>query len=240
MAVLLIAGCGGKTDPKHDQTGSAAPVHPDAAPIDAGLAMPKVDTYDGLGAALTATIPAETRVIGFGELHSRTDRAQIKPTLAHFTAEALPVLADKVSDLILETWIVDKGCGSAATEATAKVESTMRRPQETHNDIGDLAEAARKAKIQPHAMRDHRLQVGTPGVAAPALQHRRDSQRCRRRIVDLATGPAAVDAMPAPAQDNLIHHVRCVTIDSPIPAPRIGATPRRSTTSRTTTSSRSI
>ena len=153
MAVLLIAGCGGKTDPVHEQTGSAAPSHPDAGVVDAALAMPKVDTYDDLGAALTATIPPDARVIGFGELHSRTDRVQIKATLAHFTAEALPVLADKLSDLILETWVVDKGCGSAATEATAKVEITMRRPQETHNDIGDLADAARKAKIQPHAMR---------------------------------------------------------------------------------------
>jgi hypothetical protein len=153
VAVLLIAGCGGKTDPVHEQTGSATPIHPDAALIDAAVAMPKVDTYDDLGAALTATIPSDARVIGFGELHSRTDRVQIKATLAHFTAEALPVLADKLSDLILETWVVDKGCGSAATEATAKVEITMRRPQETHNDIGDLADAARKAKIQPHAMR---------------------------------------------------------------------------------------
>ena len=115
--------------------------------------MPKLDTYDDLGAALTATIPADARVVGFGEFHARTDRTQVKPTLEHFTAEAMPVLADKVSDLILETWLVDKGCGSAATEATARVEITMRRPQETHNDIGDLADAARKAKIQPHAMR---------------------------------------------------------------------------------------
>lgn len=218
MAVLLIAGCGGKTDPKHEPASSAAPAHPDAAPIDAGLAMPKVDTYDDLGAALTATIPAETRVIGFGELHSRTDRAQIKPTLAHFTAEALPVLADKVSDLILETWIVDKGCGSAATEATAKVEITMRRPQETHNDIGDLAEAARKAKIQPHAMRvtcgDY-ARIAPPGkpvdtvamldlttselgrIAVEAVIHR-DKEPAHRPWIALYGGALHNDRFPDP------------------------------------------
>jgi hypothetical protein len=218
VAVLLIAGCGGKTDPAHEQTGSAAPSHPDAGAVDAALAMPKVDTYDDLGAALTATIPADARVIGFGELHSRTDRAKIKATLAHFTAEALPVLADKVSDLILETWVVDKGCGSAATEATAKVEITMRRPQETHNDIGDLADAARKAKIQPHAMRvtcgDY-TRIAPPGkpvdtvamldlttselgrIAVEAVIHR-DKEPTHRPWIALYGGALHNDRFPEP------------------------------------------
>jgi hypothetical protein len=218
VAVLLIAGCGGKTDPAHEQTGSAAPSHPDAGVVDAALAMPKVDTYDDLGAALTATIPADARVIGFGELHSRTDRVQIKATLAHFTAEALPVLADKLSDLILETWVVDKGCGSAATEATAKVEITMRRPQETHNDIGDLADAARKAKIQPHAMRvtcgDY-TRIAPPGkpvdtvamldlttselgrIAVEAVIHR-DKEPTHRPWIALYGGALHNDRFPEP------------------------------------------
>ncbi len=147
--LLLSVACGGKAEAPVPANGSAKVA--DAATPDATALA--VDSYDDLGKALTAIIPADARVIGFGELHSRTDRTQVRSTLSHFTAEALPVLADKLSDLVLETWIVDKGCGSAATEATAKVEITMRRPVETHNDIGDLANAARAAKIQPHAMR---------------------------------------------------------------------------------------
>lgn len=172
-AVLLIAGCGGKAD-VHE--GSAAPVvvvvAKDAA--SAPVTLPKADTYPSLDAAFAAIIPADTRVIGFGELHARTDRAQIKSTLSRFTADAFPAIAPKLSDLVLETWIVDKGCGSAATEATAKVEITMRRPQETHNDIGDLADAARKAQVQPHAMRvtcDDYARIAPPGkpVDTPAM-----------------------------------------------------------------------
>jgi hypothetical protein len=173
--VLLIAACGGKADP---QLGSAAPVAAavtrDAAGPDASVAPLPADTYDTLAAALTAVIPADARVLGFGELHQRTDRAQIKSTLSRFTEDALPTLAPKLSDLILETWIIDKGCGSAATEASAKVQTTMHRPEATQTDIGDLANAARKAQIQPHAMRvtcDDYARIAPPGkpIDTPAM-----------------------------------------------------------------------
>jgi hypothetical protein len=175
--VLLIAGCGGKTEP---QSGAAATPAPqvaahDAAPTASAHApLPSADTYDTLAAALAAVIPSDARVVGFGELHSRTDRAQIKSTLSRFTEDALPALAPKLSDLILETWVIDKGCGSAATEASAKVQTTMRRPEATQTDIGDLANAARKAQIQPHAMRvtcDDYARIAPPGkpIDTPAM-----------------------------------------------------------------------
>ena len=171
-AVLLIAGCGGKTDPQSGSAVTPLVVAHDAASATASL--PPADSYDDLAAALTAIIPADARVIGFGELHSRTDRAQIKSTLSHFTADAMPLLAPKLSDLILETWVIDKGCGSAATEASAKVQTTMRRPEATQTDIGDLANAARAAKVQPHAMRvtcDDYARIAPPGkpVDTPAI-----------------------------------------------------------------------
>ena len=85
----------------------------------------KADTYPDLASALAAIIPAGTRVLGFGEMHSRTDRAQVTSALSHFTTEGLPAIADRLSDLVVETWIVDPTCGQAAKTATAKVEITM-------------------------------------------------------------------------------------------------------------------
>ena len=214
--VLLIAGCGGKTEP---QSGSAAPpvaVARDATSADASL--PSGDSYDDLATALTAIIPTDARVIGFGELHSRTDRAQIKSTLARFTADALPTLAPKLSDLILETWIIDKGCGSAATEASAKVQTTMHRPEATQTDIGDLANAARKAQIQPHAMRvtcDDYARIAPPGkpldtpamldletrelgrIAAEAVLHR-DKEPNHRPWIAVYGGALHNDRFPTP------------------------------------------
>jgi len=151
----LVASCGKPAQ-------QVAPVH-EAAPVDARVATASSDaaassalpttSYADLASALLATIPGDARVIGFGELHARTDRAQVRTTLARFTADGLPAIAGKLSDLVIETWLIDKGCEKTATTASATVDATMRRPIETKNDIAELADAARKAGIQPHAMR---------------------------------------------------------------------------------------
>jgi hypothetical protein len=113
--------------------------------------LPAHRAYPDLGAALVAIIPADARVVGFGELHARTDRAPVTSSLASFT-RALPAIADQLSDLVIETWLVDPSCGKPAVQATAKVEATMKRPEETKSEIAQLADAARAAHIQPHAM----------------------------------------------------------------------------------------
>ena len=149
--LLVLAACG-KDAP---QSAPHEP-RPVAQARDAGLiadAAAGGDVYNDLGAAILGVVPEGTRVIGFGELHARTDRAQVPSALSRFTARGLPAIADRLSDLIIETWVVDKTCGSTATQATTKIETTMRRPVETKSEIALLAEAARAAQIQPHAMR---------------------------------------------------------------------------------------
>lgn len=148
-ALVLLVACGkdARDAPRKEPARDDAAVAIDAAPA------VKADSYSDLASALAAIVPADARVIGFGEMHSRTDRAQVKSALARFTSDGLPALADRLSDLIVETWIVDPKCGQAAKTATAKVEITVRRPQETKSEIAQLAEAARAAKVQPHAMK---------------------------------------------------------------------------------------
>jgi hypothetical protein len=153
LALVLLVACGKDAKekpaapPKREDAGAALAPAVDAAPAI------KTDSYPDLAAALTAIVPAETRVVGFGEMHNRTDRAQVKSALSRFTSEGLPAIADKLSDLIVETWIVDPKCGQKAQTATAKVEIKVRRPKETKSEIALLAESARAAKIQPHAMK---------------------------------------------------------------------------------------
>jgi len=193
---------------------AARPGGPDATPAPA---LPTT-SYPDLASALLGTIPSDARVIGFGELHARTDRAQVETTLARFTADGLPAIAGKLSDLIIETWLIDKGCQQTATAASAKVETTMHRPEATKNEIGELADAARKVGIQPHAMRvtcaDY-ARIAPPGkdmdvpamltltthelgrIATEAVVHR-DREPAHKPWIALYGGALHNDRFPAP------------------------------------------
>ncbi len=146
-AWLFLAGCGSSS--------TADPTPP--RPADAGVAakpapkLPRHVEYADLSAALVATLPADARVIGFGEFHARVDRPNVPSALSAFTT-ALPAFGDKVSDLVVETWIVDPKCGKTAVATTKKIETEVRRPEATKSEVALLADAAKAAGIQAHAM----------------------------------------------------------------------------------------
>jgi hypothetical protein len=216
--VLLLAACGRdakdaprKTPAREDAGVALVPVQADAA------VGPKFEAYPDLASALKAIVPADTRVAGFGELHNRTDRAQVRSALSRFTADGLPVYADTLSDLIVETWIVDPKCGQSAKTTTAKVEIKARRPQETKSEIAVLAETARAAKIQPHAMKlscaDYEKVAPKGGeplpdvmlglitkelsrIAEEAIKHR-DKEPGHRPLIGLYGGALHNDRFPA-------------------------------------------
>jgi hypothetical protein len=169
-ALVPLVACGNSAQP----TQPPAPPAAVSTPRDAGSAALVTISYPDLASALAATIPADARVIGFGELHARTDRAQVRTTLDRFTADALPAIEAKLSDLVIETWLIDKGCEQTATTASAQIDSEMKHPAATKNDIAALADAARAAGIQPHAMRvtcAHYAKIAPPGKAmdVPAM-----------------------------------------------------------------------
>ncbi|MBA3393270.1 MAG: hypothetical protein H0T89_11530 [Deltaproteobacteria bacterium] len=151
MSVLVVVACGRGGPPKESPKIEVARDAAVVALPDAGPALPAHQAYANLGDAIAAIVPPTTRVIGFGELHARVDRAAVRSSLSHFT-EALPAFGARISDLVVETWIIDPKCGAKAVKATAKVEATVKRPEATKSEIAQLADAARAAKIQPHAM----------------------------------------------------------------------------------------
>lgn len=147
LGLLLACGSNSKAPPPAPKALDAA----SAALVDAGPPLPEHQAFADLATAISATVPADARVVGFGELHARIDRAQVPSALSRFTA-ALPAFGEKVSDLVVETWIVDPKCGQKAIETTAKVEKEVKRPAATKSEVALLADAAKAAKIQPHAM----------------------------------------------------------------------------------------
>lgn len=220
LVLGVVLGACGKDGASTTQGAQRPPPPParDAAaatsPADAEAFAP--DTYRDLGEALVAIIPADARVLGFGELHSRTDRAAVRSALSRFT-EALPRIGDQLSDLVVETWVVDPKCGQAAVTATRQLETTVKRPEATKSEITLLADAARAAKIQPHAMTltcaDYKtlVQGGEPDpvamltlttreltrIATSAIVHR-DKEPAHRPWIAVYGGALHNDAEPAP------------------------------------------
>jgi hypothetical protein len=107
-----------------------------------------------LAAWLRAVVDADRpRVLLFGELHARSDRPVARSALARFTDELLPAIADRVSDLVVETWVIDPRCGPAAAQTSRRIDAEMRRPPATQSEVAALASRARQAGVQPHALR---------------------------------------------------------------------------------------
>lgn len=158
---ICLVACGA------DTTADPAPPAPKKP---ATPKLPAHTEYADLSSAIAAVVPADARVVGFGELHARVDRKSVPSALSAFTA-ALPSFGDKVSDLVVETWIVDPKCGQKAVQTTKKIETEVKRPVETKNEVGELADAAKKAGIQPHAMtlacKDYETLAPKSGAADP-------------------------------------------------------------------------
>ncbi|MEO8707294.1 MAG: hypothetical protein ABI867_45120 [Kofleriaceae bacterium] len=157
LVILALGACSSPRDKPAAQPdpGPQPPkqmvyVAPDAGDV-VDPSLPEHQRFADLATALAATIPADARIVGFGELHARVDRPNVPSALSAFT-QALPSLGDRVSDLIVETWVVDPKCGKQAVAATKRIETDVKRPEATKSEIALLAEAARAAKIQPHAM----------------------------------------------------------------------------------------
>ena len=129
------------------------------APVIASTAAgapPPYRRYADLASAIRDVIPADARVIGFGELHVQQTATGAAPTmrstLRAFSDDIVPIIAPRLSDLVIETWMVDPHCGTGAQAATDRVEQAMQRPASTKNELADQIRDAKLAGITVHAM----------------------------------------------------------------------------------------
>ena len=211
LVALALAACSSEEK-------KPAPVEPPPAPkVHDAAALPPHRTAPDLAAAIRELVKDDVRVVAFGELHQRADRVTAaRSALARFAEEVLPVIAERTSDLVIETWLFDKRCGAEAQQATAQVEATMQRPPETKSELASLVERARAAGVQPHAMRvtcDDWAKVAPPGgeidyeamltlitrelgrIATQAVAHR-DKEAAPRRLVAVYGGALHNDLHP--------------------------------------------
>jgi len=110
--------------------------------------------------ALEQVLATPAQVVAFGEYHQTTDTTKIRSSLLRFTAELLPLVAKSATDLVVETWVADGGCGKQESKVVEDVQSTTERPPETENEIVTLIKHAQAAGVVPHILtmscRDYR------------------------------------------------------------------------------------
>ncbi len=92
-------------------------------------------------------------VLGVGELHQTVDTAGIASSLSRFTRQVWPLIAGRVSDLIVETWVTDGACGKAEAATVGDVARTTLRPAETEDEIVTLLTRARASGARPHILK---------------------------------------------------------------------------------------
>jgi hypothetical protein len=166
IVLVALCACGGKKEEPKARTPAADAATPKAPPPpDADPSLPPHHDAPDLATAIREIVTDDVRVLGVGEIHQRLDRpGAARSALARFTDDVFPVIAPRMSDLVVETWLPDKNCGAQAKAATQQVEATMQRPESTKSELATLVEKSRAAKIQPHAMR---LTCDDWTVAAP-------------------------------------------------------------------------
>jgi len=96
-------------------------------------------------------IPA--RIVAFGEYHQTVKTAAIRSSLSRFTDELLPMVAKTATDVVIETWVADGGCGREESHVVSEVETTTERPPETENEIVAFLRRAKVAGLLPHILR---------------------------------------------------------------------------------------
>jgi hypothetical protein len=114
---------------------------------------PSTHTFATAVEAVQAALAGSTGgVVAFGELHQTRDTAGIPSALKRFETDILPAVADRLSHLVIETWVTTGRCGEAEKAVTADVEKTTQRPASTESEIETLIRIARERGITPRIL----------------------------------------------------------------------------------------
>lgn len=123
---------------------------PPAPPAPAEPPLPPHTVFASAEEAVRAVLAKRPRVLGVGEVHATTDGPAVPSTISRFTERVLPLLAPETTDLVIETWRLDRACGEQAAAVVETVEIETKRPEQTKSEIVLLAEAALALGVRPH------------------------------------------------------------------------------------------
>ena len=148
-------------------TAASFAARPAPAPAVPAQEPPAVTHFASAAQALLQVLATPAQVVAFGEYHQTTATTKIPSSLLRFTDELLPLVARQATDLVVETWVADGGCGKQETKVVDEVQTTTERPPETENEIVTLLKRAQAAGIAPHILtmscKDYRRVTGKDG-----------------------------------------------------------------------------
>jgi len=153
LLAIACLGCG-DSEKKANPTGKLGIIDP-AAEVDTGPAAPDLryerfpTAVEALERILSRTRP---RVVGFGEFHQQQETVGFVSTLERFSDTLLPALAGRTSDLIVEAWVSEGGCGASEAAVVQEVEQISKRPATTETENIALLKRARQLGLQPHIL----------------------------------------------------------------------------------------
>ena len=170
------------------------------APAAGALAVSSPATLsEALAGVLAPGAQGTPLVLGVGELHQT---AGIASSLSRFTRQVWPLLAARVSDVIVETWVTDGACGKAEAATVGDVARTTERPAATEDEIVTLLARARvsaRTHILEVTCAEYRLLApdGASG-ARQALDFERMlaliERKLEARVTEVLAARPAIDA----------------------------------------------
>ncbi len=107
---------------------------------------------DGPGPLVELVGKQGPRILGIGELHQVVDGPQGPAAIDWFTDQLLPLLAPSATDLVIETWVFEGGCGEQEEIVAEVLPEATRRPEQVEDSIVRLARVARELGVTPHAL----------------------------------------------------------------------------------------
>ncbi len=151
-ALVAIAGCDRR---------SAAPAAPTPSAEASAIVTDAGESCGALGCVQLATaqdalrivLAEDPRVLAIGEAHA-PGGATVPSAAKRFTAELLPLLAGRASDLLVELMLPPPGCADAAAEVRQRqAPATSQQAPTNQNEYVAMGERARALGIVPDMLR---------------------------------------------------------------------------------------
>jgi hypothetical protein len=122
-------------------------------PKHARPAVPRHAVFPDAARAVKSILEThKPRVLGFGEIHQKTDSAVARSAVKRFAEQLLPLLAPRATDLLVETWVTEGRCGKQEKRVVKQVDKGTKRPKSTENEVLTLLKRGKKLGLKPHIL----------------------------------------------------------------------------------------